>query len=102
MDTGKLYEVVRPLGKATLKKVVPAEPLAGLDGKKIGFVWTIFTNGDLLVDVLADALQKRYKNLKTVKLMPGKAAKWGDYPDESIREVVRDAGVDAVIVTIGC
>jgi len=102
MQTGKTYEVVSPLGDAVTKKIFPAPPLPDLEGKRIGFIWTIFTNGDVLAHALMDLLGKRFKDVETVKLPGGKGLGWGDYPDESIEDVVREAGVDAVIVTVGC
>ena len=95
------YEVVRPLGKSGVKEITPALPLAKLEGKKIAFIWTIFTNGDVLADALSEILHHRYPGLQTVKLPAGRNIKWGDYADESIEDVVREAGVDAAIVLVG-
>jgi len=33
--------------------------------------------------------------------MPGRNAKWGDYPDLSLPEYARELGIDAAIVTAG-
>lgn len=101
MQTGKAYEVVSPLGKSLVKEMSPARPIPQLAGKRIAFIWTIFTNGDILADVLTDLLHERFKDIETVKLPAGKEVKWGDYPDESIEDVVREAGVDAAIVLVG-
>ncbi len=95
------YEVVRPLGKSGVKEITPAPPLGGLEGKKIALIWTIFTNGDVLADILSEVLRCRYSGLQIVKLPAGRKAKWGDYGDESIEEVVREAGADAAIVLVG-
>jgi hypothetical protein len=102
MQTEKLYEVVGPLGKSAPKKITPAHPLSQLHGKRIALIWTIFSNGDLLADTLMDLLHNRFKDIETVKLPAGKNAKWGDYPDESIEDVVKEAGVDAAVITVGC
>jgi len=101
MQAGKVYEVVRPLGKSFMKDISPAHPLPQLEGKRIALIWTIFTNGDVLADALVDLLDKRFKDIETVKLPAGKGVEWGDYPDESIEDVVREAGVDAAIVMVG-
>ncbi len=101
MATDGFYEVVRPLGRSGVKEITPAPPLAKLDRKKIALIWTIFTNGDVLADALSEVLRRRYSGLQTVKMPAGRKAKWGDYADESIEEVVREAGVDAAIVLVG-
>ena len=101
MAIDSLYEVVRPTGNSGIKEISPAPPLAKLEGKKIAFIWTIFTNGDVLADALSEILHHRYTTLQTVKLPAGKKINWGDYADESIEDVVREAGVDAAIVLVG-
>ena len=102
MQAYKAYNVVSPLGELVTQNISPAPPLVDLEGKRIGFIWTIYTNGDVLAEALMDLLGKRFKDIKTVKLTAGKGVSWGDYPDESIEEVVKEASVDAVIVTVGC
>jgi hypothetical protein len=95
------YEVVSPVGKSAVH-VFPLSPrLSTLEGRKIGFVWNLFANGDVLADALADHLARRFKGLETVRLPSGKELRWGDYPDPSIREVVRESGIDALIATAG-
>jgi len=95
------YEVVSPLGRSTAK-IVPLTPrLSTLEGKKIGFVWHVFANGDVLANAFADLLSKRFKSLESVKLPSGKGLKWSDYPDPSIKDVVKAAKVDALIATVG-
>lgn len=101
MQEGIRYDVMSPVGEPVAKKVLPARPIPDLEGKKIGFMWTIYTNGDILADALMDLLSKRFEKIETVKLPAGKGRRWGEYPDESIEEVVREAGVDGVIVTVG-
>lgn len=98
-----MYEVVRPFGKRGVGRISPALPLQSLEGKTIGFMWTLYTNGGVLANDLMDLMGKQFKGLKFAKLPPGKGLKWGDYPDnQSIGSVVEEAGVDAVVVTIGC
>jgi hypothetical protein len=101
MATDGFYEVVGPVGKAGVREITPAPPLAEFEGKKIAFIWTIFTNGDVLADALSEVLHRRYPGLQTIKLPGGKKTKWGDYADESIKDVAREAGVDAAIVLVG-
>ncbi len=95
------YEALSPVAEPLSRKIAPAPPIAGLEGKKIGFMWTIYTNGDLLADALIDLLRKRFAKLEAVKLPAGKTRRWGEYPDHSIADVVREAGVDAVVVGVG-
>ena len=101
MESLHSYAALSPVAEPLGRKISPASPLAGLEGKKIGFMWTIYTNGDLLADALMDLLHKRFVDLQTVKLPAGKAQRWGEYPDHSIEEVIEEAGVDAVVVTVG-
>ena len=94
------YEVVSPLGKSTVKVVPPAPRLTSLEGKKIGLIWNEFANGDVLATTLGDLLSKRLR-LEMVKLPSGKGLKWGSYPEPSIKDVVKEAKIDAMIATVG-
>ena len=96
------YEVVSPVGERLGEKISDAPAIPTLAGKTIGFVWTVFTNGDVLADAFADLLGKRFRGLNFIKLPSGKDLEWGDYPDISIGPVAVEAGVDAVIVAVGC
>jgi len=96
-----LYEIVSPLGRCTAKPIRSASPLTSFKGKTIGFVWTIFTNGDVLADIFADLLRERFDGIKWVKLPSGKTGKWGDYPHPDLADVIKDAEVDAVITLVG-
>ena len=106
-----LYEVVSPLGqqgcaqpdaKQSTGIVLPAKPLGDLNGKKIGLVWTVFTNGNVLLEALRDLLAGRYRGLQFVELAPGRNLHWGDYPDKSIGAWAREHEIDAAIVTAAC
>jgi len=99
-EEGK-YEVVSPLGRSVVKRIPLSSRIPTLEGKKIGLVWTVFANGDVLANAFADLLAKRFKGTEFVKLPPGKGLVWGNYPEPSIRDVVKEAKVDAVIVTVG-
>ncbi|HVN96355.1 MAG TPA: hypothetical protein VMT62_08000 [Syntrophorhabdaceae bacterium] len=96
-----MYEVVSPLGKSMVKVIAPAPRLSTLEGKKIGLIWNAFTNGDVLAEAFANLLKKRFGQIETVNLPSGKGLSWGDYPDPSIKDIVKEAKVDAVIVTVG-
>jgi hypothetical protein len=96
-----VYEVVSPLGRSTVK-IVPSSPrLSSLEGKKIGLVWNVFTNGDILANALAELLNKRFEHIDSVRLPSGKGLKWGSYPELSIKDVIKEAKIDALISTVG-
>ena len=101
MPSMQPYEALSPLAEPLARTIAPASALAGLEGKKIGFMWTIYTNGDLLADALMDLLGKRFANVESVKLPAGKGQRWGEYPDHSIADVIKESAVDAVVVTVG-
>lgn len=96
------YAVVSPVGETAAKGLRLAPQLADLTGKTVGLVWIRYINGDVLADALIDLLSRRFEGLRCAKLPPGKGLGWGDYPETSIGEVVKEAGVDAAIVLIGC
>jgi hypothetical protein len=102
-----VYEVLSPIGleiepAGTRGSRFSAPPLGKLNGSRIGLVWTVFPNGHLVLDAFADLLAKRYEDIEFLKLPPGRHALWGQNPDSSLTEVVRETGVDAVIVAAGC
>ena len=98
------YEVVSPLGEPAAGlgdgKIAPA-PLGDLNGKKIGLVWTAFTNGDVILEAFMDLLNKRFEGLEFVKLPNSKGGDWGGHPDESVIDVAKEAGIDAAILAVG-
>jgi len=96
-----LYDVVSPLGGSTAVSIPFAPCLTDFDGKTIGFVWSIFTHGDALADIFADLLRERFRDIGFVKLPSGKSGKWGDYPHQDFPDVVKEAGVHAVIALVG-
>jgi len=83
-------------------RIEPAAPLTDLNGKKIGLVWTVFSNGNVLLEAFRDLLKQRYPDINCLEFPPGKGLRWGDYPDASLPEAAREAGLDAAIVTMGC
>ncbi len=103
MPEEPMYEVARPFSKRSGDKISLAPPLEKFEGKKIGLMWVLFTNGDTLANSLIDLLGKRFNDIEFVRLPPGRDRVWGEYPHEpSIGDLVKEAGVDAVVVTIGC
>jgi hypothetical protein len=99
------FEVVSPEGLdiyAQSGSFPPAPPLDGLKGKKIGLVWTVFANGNQVLEAFADLLPRRYPGMQFVRLNPGRTAQWGDNPEPSITELAREQGIDAAIVAAGC
>ena len=105
--TEPLYEVVSPVGDARNetrqgKKTIPSAPaLQTLQGRRIGLLWTVFTNGNLLLESLGAWLTRHHPDTQWIRLMPGRNLNWGDYPDLSLPELAREMDVDAVIVTAG-
>jgi len=93
-------EVLSPLACSTIEPIPPATPLDTLKGKTIGQVWIGFGNGDILQEDFVDLLSEKFEDINFIKMTSGAQA-WGAYPDESIGSVATDAGVDAVIVTVG-
>jgi hypothetical protein len=107
MASKPVYEIVSPIGEEAggaleSVKFAPAPPLADLNGKRIGLVWTVFTNGDVLLEAFRELLGKRYPGLSFVNMAPGRNAAWGGYPDRTLPEFAREQGIDAAIVTAGC
>jgi hypothetical protein len=109
-----LYEVVSPLGepaaekrtsdacgKSASGKIAPAPSLRDLNGKKIGLIWTALKNGDLLLEDFQDLLSNQFEKLEFVKLPGGKGQSWAGHPDESVADVAKEAGLDAVIAAVG-
>jgi hypothetical protein len=101
------YEVVSPIGDARDAGKAPdshasAPPLADLKGKKLGLVWTAFSNGDIVLHAFREHLTRRHPELAFVEMAPGRNLQWGDHPDRTIAEVAREQGIDAAIITAGC
>ena len=104
------YEVVSPVGEPASGKdtgagnfrIPPAPPISNFTGRKLGFVWTKFRNGDVLLRAFADLLAKRFEGMQFVNLPSGRTLGWGEYPDATFTDVVKESGVDAVIAAPGC
>jgi hypothetical protein len=101
------YEVVSPAADARDASDAPdkhasASPLPDLTRKKLGLVWTAFSNGDIVLHAFREHLAQRHPELKFVEMAPGRNLKWGDHPDPSIAELARELGIDGAIVSAGC
>ena len=98
-----MYEVVSPEGGTAIE----ASPIISnlgtdLNGKKIGLVRVPFQNGDILLETLAGLMEKRFQGIEIVKVPSGRNLGWGDYPDNSLTEMVKEAGIRAAVVAVGC
>jgi len=107
MTTEPVYEIVSPLGEdrsrlAGSGKFVSAPPLPDLGARKIGLIWTEFTNGDVLLDAFEELLANRHPSLSFVRMAPGRHTEWGGSPDPTLTDLVREQGIDAAIITAGC
>ena len=107
MSIEPVYEIVSPLGDDHSKLAgagnpASAAPLPDLIHRKIGLIWTEFTNGDVLLDAFEDLLGKRYPSLCFVRMAPGRNTEWGGSPDPTLTDLVREQGIDAAIITAGC
>ncbi len=98
-----MYEVVSPEGETAIE-ALPNISNLGIDlkGKRIGLVRVPFQNGDVLLETLAGLMEKRFQEIEVVKVQSGRNLGWGDYPDSSLTEIVKNAGIDAAIVAVGC
>ena len=98
-----MYEVVSPAGRPAAGQI-SGTASAGLDltGKRVGLVLIPFPNGGTLLETLAGLLKQRFNGLETVKVPSGKNLPWGEYPDASLTDVVRESGINAAIVATGC
>jgi hypothetical protein len=98
-----LYEVVSPVGEDLSTATASGAPAVdSLDGKRIGLVWTVFTNGNILLHAFRDLLAKRFPKASFVEMPPGRNVRWGDHPEQNVGELAREHGLDAAIVTAGC
>ena len=110
MSEKPIYEIVSPLGAAphaqsdparATRAFGPAAPLADLAGKRIGLIWTNFRNGDILLAAFADLLAKRFEGMEFFNL-PSETLSWGNYPDKSLPEIVREYRIDGLIAAPAC
>ena len=111
MSDKPVYEVVSPVGMApetrseaarATRGFAPAAPLGDLTGKRIGFIWTNFRNGDILLAAFADLLAKRFAGMEFFNLPSGRTLTWGNYPDRTLPEILREYKIDGLIAAPGC
>ncbi len=107
MSSEPVYEIVSPVGEDLnawdkFSGIDPAPRVSDLNGRKIGLIWTEFTNGNVLLEAFEALLGKRYPSLTFVKMAPGRNTEWGGSPDPTLTDFARDEGIDAAIVTAGC
>ena len=107
MSSEPVYEILSPVGEDRSRleesgRIAPAPPLPDLNGRKIGLIWTEFTNGDVLLEAFEALLGKRYPSLSFVRMAPGRNTEWGGSPDPTLTEFAREQEIEAAIVTAGC
>lgn len=111
VSTEPVFEVVAPVGEQAEERtgatrtggeIIPAVPLSDLSGRKIGLIWTTFSNGNVLLEALGELLTRRYQGLDVVKIPAGRNLNWGDYPDRSLSSFARENKLDAAIVAAAC
>jgi hypothetical protein len=104
MNSSPEYEVLSPLGEAPRQAAAArsAAPVDTLQGKKLGLFWNGFTNGNLLLEAFAELLARCYPAMQFVKLKSGRDLEWGTYPDRSLTDIAREAGIHAAIAGPGC
>jgi hypothetical protein len=101
------YHVVSPIGDARdasgrQKLAAGASPLDTLRGKKLGLIWAVFANGDIVLRAFREHLATRYPDLQFVEMPPGRGLNWGDHPEASVAELARENGLHAAVVAAGC
>jgi hypothetical protein len=104
MSSEPVYEIVSPLGADLSHSggIAPAPSLRDFDGRRIGLIWTEFTNGNVLLEAFESLLGKRFPSLQFVKMAPGRNTEWGGSPDPTLTDLVREQRIDAAIITAGC
>ena len=60
------YEVVSPITTQRQQAAAAAPPLSDLGGKRIGFVWDMLFDGDLVFAAIADELASRFTGIEFV------------------------------------
>jgi hypothetical protein len=98
-----MYEVVSPAGNSTMQQM-SASGKAGLDlnGKKLGLVLIPFPNGGALLESVSGIIAQRFPGLTVVKVKSGKNLTWGEHTDNTLTDVVKESGIDAALVAVGC
>ena len=61
------WEVLNPMAEYETPILALSPRLANLNEKMVGLFWNGKPNGDLLLEAVGKLLEKRFKNLKTIK-----------------------------------
>jgi hypothetical protein len=101
------YRVVSPSGLPVGGTKRGSPRLRSLDGATIGFVWNGVFRGNETMPAIADSLQGRYSDVTIVphSCFPTLSALGASDQEarlQTIREVLRERGVEAVVVGNAC
>ncbi len=98
-----MYEVVSPAGNPTTQQLSSSRKVElDLNGKKLGLVLIPFPNGGTLLESLSRLIAQRFPGLEVVKIKSGKTLLWGEHTDNTLTDVVKESGIDAALVAVGC
>jgi hypothetical protein len=98
-----MYEVVSPSGNATTQQLTNTHKVElDLKGKKLGLVLIPFPNGGTLLESVSRLIAQKFPGLEIVKVKSGKNLTWGEHTDSTFTEVVKESGIEAALVAVGC
>ncbi len=102
-DAEGRFEVLAPVGDRFTQEFRSADPVAGLSGKRIAFLWDLLFKGDFVFEVISRELAATYPEMEFV----GHEA-FGDIHggDEhavlaALPELFRTHRIDAAVVGVG-
>ena len=73
MEKPQEWELVNPSGVIKLAQVEPAKRITSLEGKTIALRWNGKNNGNVVLDHLAELINKRYPSAKVVNTYTDKS-----------------------------
>ena len=73
MEKPQEWELVNPSGVIKQAQVEPAKRITALEGKTIALRWNGKNNGNVVLDHLAELINKRYPSAKVVKTYTDKS-----------------------------
>lgn len=73
MEKPQEWELVNPFGVIKQAQVEPAKRITALEGKTIALRWNGKNNGNVVLDHLAELINKRYPSAKVVKTYTDKS-----------------------------
>ena len=98
-----MYEVVSPAGNTTTQQLANTHKVElDLKGKKLGLVLIPFPNGGTLLESVSRLIAQKFPGLEVVNVKSGKHLTWGEHTDHTFTEVVKESGIDAARVAVGC